>query len=87
MALETVPPPMGNNPDPAVQREMREKIEQALRSLPPKLQIAAILGLIEEHSYEDISDALGISLSAVKSRMFRATRMLRKKLELQGIQP
>ena len=87
VALETVPPPMGNNSDSAVQREMREKIEHALRSLPPKLQIAAILGLVEEHSYNDISEALGISLSAVKSRIFRATRMLRKKLERQGIQP
>src|SRR5207302_230832 len=73
--------------DPAVQRELCEKIQLAFRSLPAKLQAAATLALIEEQGHEDIADALDISVSAVKSRIFRAVRILRKKLERQGITP
>ena len=47
----------------------------------------AALALIEEQGHEDIADALDISVSAVKSRIFRAVRILRKKLERQGMTP
>lgn len=86
--LETVAPITGTaTRDPALQMEVRQKIEQALRSLPPKLQAVAALALIEEREYDEIADALGVSVAAVKSRMFRAVRILRKKLERQGITP
>lgn len=73
--------------DPAVSRETKERIERAFRTLPPKLQVAATLALIEEQPYEEIAGALGISIGGVKSRVFRAVRMLRKKLERMGIRP
>ena len=43
--------------------------------------------LIEEQKHEDIAAALGISIGAVKSRVFRAVRILRGKLERMGIEP
>ncbi len=62
------------------QAETQEKIQQAFRRLPPKLQAAATLALIEEQSYDEIADALGTSVGAVKLRVFRAIRILRKHL-------
>ena len=74
-------------PDGLVERETREKIQQAFRRLPPKLQAAATLALIEEQSFEEIADALGTSVGAVKLRVFRAVRILRKRLSQVGISP
>jgi len=74
-------------PDPALTRETREKIQSAFRELPAKLQVAATLALIEEDPYDEIAEALGISVNGVKSRVFRAVRMLRKKLTRMGIEP
>ena len=73
--------------DPLVQQETRTKIQQAFRGLPAKLQVAATLALIEEQPYEDIADALGTSVGAVKLRVFRAVRILRKRLNRLGIKP
>ncbi len=74
-------------PDPAIRSETSERVARAFRELPPKLQIAATLALIEEQKYDDIAAALGISVGGVKSRVFRAVRILRRKLERMGIRP
>ena len=77
----------GVPPDPAVRRELRDGIASAFRQLPARFQTVATLALIEEEPYEDIAGALGISISAVKLRVFRAVRLLRKKLKRLGIEP
>jgi RNA polymerase sigma-70 factor (ECF subfamily) len=83
--LEDLPqPPL---PDPAITQEIRTKTAQAFRQLPPKLQVAATLALIEEQPYKEIAGTLGISAGAVKLRVFRALRLLRNKLKQQGIEP
>ncbi|MBZ5682473.1 MAG: sigma-70 family RNA polymerase sigma factor [Acidobacteriia bacterium] len=74
-------------PDRVLQREMREAIQRAFRRLPAKLQAAATLALIEEQPYEEIADALGTSVGAVKLRVFRAVRILRKRLDHLGVRP
>ncbi len=71
----------GPPPDPVVRRETRERIERAFRQLPARLQAAAALALIEERPYQEIAEALGTSVGAVKLRVFRAVRLLRKKLK------
>ncbi len=73
--------------DHLVQRETREKIQQAFRRLPAKLQVAAMLALVEEQPYDEIADALGTSVGAVKLRVFRAVRILRKQLNHLGVRP
>lgn len=75
------------SPDPAFRRETRERIERAFRRLPPKLQVAATLALIEERSYEEIAVALGKPVGAIRTRVFRAVRMLRKQLDRMGLRP
>jgi RNA polymerase sigma-70 factor (ECF subfamily) len=66
--------------DPAVRRETRERIKQAFFQLPAKYCLVATLALIEEEPYNKIGEAVGISAALVKVRVFRAVRMLRKKL-------
>jgi len=74
-------------PDQLLQRETREKIQQASRRLPAKLHVAATLALVEERPYDEIADALGTSVGAVKLRVFRAVRILRKQLNHLGVRP
>jgi len=79
--------PQAPQPDPGISQELRRKTAQAFERLPPKLRIAATLALIEEQPYAEVAGALGISTGAVKLRVFRALRVLRKHLRRQGIEP
>jgi RNA polymerase sigma-70 factor (ECF subfamily) len=76
----------GPPPNPALQRETREQVLRCFRQLPAKLQVVATLALVEERSYEEIATALGITPGAVKLRVFRAVRQLRKSLTRAGVQ-
>jgi RNA polymerase sigma-70 factor, ECF subfamily len=75
------------SPDSAEQAETRKAIRQALEELPPKLRVVLQLGLLEAESQPCIAESLGISAGAVKLRMFRGVRMLRKILQERGIRP
>ena len=59
----------------------------ALMLTIPPFPEESVLALIEEQPYQEIADALGISVGAVKLRVFRATRLLRKELKEMGIEP
>ena len=72
--------------DPAVRREARERIRKAFQELPPKYRLVATLALIEEEPYNNIAEAAGMSAALVKVRVFRAVRMLRKKLNSLGVE-
>lgn len=73
--------------DPGVRAEIRLRIAQAFARLPARLRIAALLAVVEERPHKEVAEALGISVAAVKVRVFRALRLLRKDLEHQGITP
>lgn len=72
--------PGASGRDPASSSEMRALIRRAFRELPAKYRLVATLALIEEEPYNSIAEAVGISTALVKMRVFRAVRMLRKKL-------
>jgi RNA polymerase sigma factor (sigma-70 family) len=74
-------------PDPAIIADVRAKVVAAFGELPAKLRAAATLAVIEETPYTEIADALGISINGVKSRVFRAVRLLRRNLEKRGVRP
>jgi RNA polymerase sigma-70 factor (ECF subfamily) len=80
---DDLPQSRWSNPDPALRREESEIIERAFARLPSRLQVAVTMALIEERPYREIADVLGIPEGTVKSRVFRAVRILRK--QLQGI--
>ena len=71
--------------EPAVGDEVRAKVLAAFNQLPAKLRAAATLAMIEETPYAEIADALGISVNGVKSRVFRAVRLLRRSLKKRGV--
>ncbi len=75
-------PPAGSA---AASERLRDAIQSAFHSLSPKLQLIATLALIEGESYASIADALELPVGTVKSRVFRATRALKKELARLGV--
>ena len=70
-------------PDPAqevVERELKEKIMEAVRELPEAQRTAVILCRFEGLSYEEIAQVLGCSVSATKSLLHRARQTLKERL-------
>ena len=74
-------------PDPAIAADVCARVLAAFDELPAKLRVTVRLAMIEERPYAEIADALGISTNGVKSRVFRAIRLLRKSLEKRGVRP
>ncbi len=77
--------PAASVADSAVLLQTRDHIRKAFNDLPAKYRLVATLALVEEESYSDIAQAAGISESLVKVRVFRAVRLLRKKLNSLGV--
>ena len=73
--------------NPAIQRELRERTQLAFQQLPVKLRVVAALALLEDCPHGEIAETLNISTMAVKSRLFRAIRQLRKKLGNLDVKP
>lgn len=80
-----LPAPAGA--DPAIAGELRRATAMAFAKLPATLRVAAALAVVEERPQKEVGEALGISVGAVKLRVFRALRLLRKELLRQGITP
>lgn len=71
-----------SNPTARFEREEREAvIQRALDGLPPDEKTVAVLRDIEGRSYEEIAMLTGMRPGTVKSRLARARRRLRSKLE------
>jgi RNA polymerase sigma-70 factor (ECF subfamily) len=73
--------------NPGVLAEIRAKTAEAFSRLPARLRVAAVLAVVEDQPHKVVAESLGISVTAVKLRVFRALRLLRKDLEQQGIRP
>lgn len=67
--------------DFAERHALREAIGAALASLPPILREAFLLRHELGHSYEEIAELAGTSLSAAKMRVARAREALRETLD------
>jgi RNA polymerase sigma-70 factor (ECF subfamily) len=65
----------------AVDRERSHQIRAALLSLPPRYRAAIELRHFQDLSYAEMAEALGRPLSAVKSDLFRARRLLADRLK------
>jgi RNA polymerase sigma-70 factor (ECF subfamily) len=63
-----------------IQDELRERIREAIESLPVDYRTAFLFHDVEGLSNPEIAEALGISLPAVKSRVHRSRLFLREKL-------
>ncbi len=74
------------DPKPTVEQRLMETdrrrlIRQAIEALPENQRAAVILHKYQEVDYRQIAKILGVSVSAVKSLLFRAYESLRVRLE------
>jgi RNA polymerase sigma-70 factor (ECF subfamily) len=63
-----------------IDEERRRIIEKAILSLPEKYRAPVILRDINDLSYEEIAEALGLGIGTTKSRISRGRGILREKL-------
>ena len=69
----------GSDPSPErhlLQREQQEQVQALLKTLSPLDRTVVVLFYWENLSYTEIVAATGLTVSAVKSRLFRARRAL-----------
>lgn len=64
-----------------IREERRKAVTRAIASLPEKYRAALVLCDLEEKSYEEISEILGLPVGTVKSRINRARNLLKEKLK------
>ena len=64
----------------ASRHELEAEIQRAITRLSPKMRAITVLRYLESLSYEEIAEALGISLGTVKSRLSRAHDALDREL-------
>jgi RNA polymerase sigma-70 factor (ECF subfamily) len=72
--------------DRCARREMGRLLAKAIVQLPPDLRQACLLRDVLHYSTQEVASRLGISLVAVRLRLFRAHRRLREKLQ-DGLRP
>jgi RNA polymerase sigma-70 factor (ECF subfamily) len=66
-----------NQPDRVVaQRDADREVRDLLAKLPADYRMAVVLRYWQTMSYEEMAETLNTSVSAVKSRLFRARKML-----------
>jgi RNA polymerase sigma-70 factor (ECF subfamily) len=71
------PPDPGPSPEHAASmREKQEQIQSMLGNLNPKDKSAVIMRYWYNYSYEEIAEALSLTVSAVKSRLHRSRKDL-----------
>jgi RNA polymerase sigma-70 factor (ECF subfamily) len=83
------PPDPGPNPEKAaLEREKQALVQTILGELSEIDRAAIVLQYWHDYSYEEIAETLDISGSAVKSRLFRARKLMAEKWqEMQVEQP
>ncbi len=64
-------------------QEVLDTVQAAIDALSPKLRSVLLLRTQEEMTYEEVADVLGMSVHAVRSRLFRARQELHKALTHQ----
>ena len=76
--IPAVQPDLNQN----IQNEfIRERINEAIKELPEHFKTVIILRDIQELSYDDISNIVGVPLGTVKSRINRARLQLQAELQ------
>lgn len=81
-------PPAAGEPGPVRQmerQELRAKVMAALAALSPRDRAVMLMREYNDMSYEEIADALGMSLAALKTTIHRARGRLRHALNGAGV--
>ncbi|MFN7986485.1 MAG: RNA polymerase sigma factor [Thermoanaerobaculia bacterium] len=84
---ETSPVPPEELASEATDRDLIPAITKAFSTLSPRLQVVATLVLVEQLPLAEVAVALGLPVGTVKSRLCRASALLRERLLRMGIRP
>jgi RNA polymerase sigma-70 factor (ECF subfamily) len=68
-----------------LEKELKEQIETALRTLPPQCREIFTLHKIDDLSYQEVADQLNISINTVRTQLMRAMKKMR--FALKGFMP
>jgi len=71
----------GAGGDPSETRLVLRDVAGALRRLPSKQRTAVMLACVEGKSYEEVAEAMGLSVSAVRCHLARGRSRLRTAME------
>jgi len=75
-------PPRQQDPGQrVVDEEFRLSVRSAVAELPPKYRAVVALFYLEERSYKEVTEILGIPMGTLKTHLHRARQLLREKLE------
>jgi RNA polymerase sigma factor (sigma-70 family) len=74
-ALDDAPEPAH---DPTAEAAERMDLQQALAALPQPMREVLLLVTVEEYTYAETADILGVPVGTVMSRLHRARERLRK---------
>jgi RNA polymerase sigma-70 factor (ECF subfamily) len=75
----------GNTEQAFLDRILREDLERALDALPEAYRVAVVMGDLQNLSYQEIADTLGVPIGTVRSRLARGRALLQKALWKHGV--
>jgi len=73
----------GRTDDPAsllMSKLATEHVEKAIAALPDEYRVAATLYFMQDFSYQEIADVVGVPVGTIRSRIHRGRRLLQKAL-------
>jgi len=74
-------PDRGKQPDSLYEeKEQRQRIHQAILNLPAKYRAVVVLRHMQDNTYEEIAAILDLPLNTVRTHLFRARELLRRRL-------
>lgn len=77
--------PLAHGPEAAATEADRARgVQDAVMTLPEAYSVPLVLRYAEDLTYAEIAEVLGITVPALKSRLFRARNMLAERLEERG---
>ncbi|MGV3724631.1 MAG: RNA polymerase sigma factor [Actinomycetota bacterium] len=81
-AVESVAATLASDPAAAtLQRDQERRLRAAIQALPPEQRIIVVLRHLQSHSYQHISEIVGLPVSTVEHRLRAARKVLRAALE------
>ncbi len=76
--LDTRPSELPGSEERVAEHEQVSLVRRALLALPPDRREVLLMSRYEMKSYEEVAEALGVSVGTVKTRVHRAVRQLRE---------
>ncbi len=64
--------------------EMRRQVREAVEALPPRYRAVVTLFYLEERSYKEVAEILGIPLGTLKTHLHRSRALLKEILVSRG---